>query len=92
MAGAPGADAVSVTILILLMFISCVLVGYVSLFLYTRYKKSRDEKYTNIEYDDGLPSWLDGERKPLIRGRVHTRTIQPLLSNEGDDDTDEVGF
>jgi len=80
--GSSGADAVSITILILLMFISCVLIGYVSLFLYTRYKKNKDEHYPGIEFFQS--SWLDGERKPLIPGSVHTRTVQPMMSDSDD--------
>lgn len=82
-----SADAVSITILILLMFISSVLVGYISLFLYTRYKKSKDKNHPGIDFFQS--SWLDAERKPLIPGNVHTRTIQPVLSNDGGETEEE---
>ena len=85
----PGnGDAVSVAILILLMFISCILVGYVSLFIYTRYKRRKDEHYPGIEFfpTTKVSSWLDGERRPLIPGSVHTRTVQPMFPSESDDD------
>ena len=92
MAGSSGnnssgnGDAVSIAILVLLMFISCILVGYVSLFLYTRYKKSKDKDYPGIEFFPTTSSWLESERRPLIPGSVHTRTVQPMLPNDGDEE------
>ena len=95
MAGSSGnssgnGDAVSIAILVLLMFISFILVGYVSLFLYTRYKKSKDKDYPGIEFFPTTSSWLDSERRPLIPGSVHTRTVQPMFPNDDDETTEDV--